>query len=71
LNSIFTQFIPVKKGQFIAYSGNTGGSRARILFEIRRTSDEACLNPLLFDFNIYDVTPRFGNGWQFMTVIST
>lgn len=48
---------PVKKEQFIAYSGNTGGSQGPHLhFEVRRTSDDACLNPLLF-YNFYDVTP--------------
>jgi hypothetical protein len=48
---------PVTKGQFIAYSGNTGGSQGPHLhFEIRKTSNDACLNPLLF-YNFYDVTP--------------
>jgi murein DD-endopeptidase MepM/ murein hydrolase activator NlpD len=48
---------PLKKGQFIAYSGNTGGSQGPHLhFEIRRTSDDACLNPLLF-YKFFDITP--------------
>lgn len=47
--------LPVKKGQIIARSGNSGGSGGPHLhFEIRDTKTEDALNPLLFGLAITD-----------------
>ncbi|MEP6948845.1 MAG: M23 family metallopeptidase [Ginsengibacter sp.] len=49
---------PIKQGQFIAYSGNTGGSEGpHCHFEIRDTKTDKVLNPLLFGFPIVDNVP--------------
>ncbi|MGE5106786.1 MAG: M23 family metallopeptidase [Sphingobacteriales bacterium] len=45
----------VQKGQFIGYSGNTGASEGpHVHFEIRKTENDNCVNPLFFGFNIPD-----------------
>jgi murein DD-endopeptidase MepM/ murein hydrolase activator NlpD len=53
--------IPVKRGDIIAYSGNSGSSSAPHLhFELRETKTEHAINPLLFDCyrsKITDTTP--------------
>ena len=46
---------PVRQGDIIAYSGNSGSSGGPHLhYEIRKSEGEIPVNPLLFDFGISD-----------------
>ena len=47
--------LPIKKGDLIALSGNTGGSQGPHLhFEIRETATEKPINPYFFGYKVED-----------------
>jgi hypothetical protein len=50
--------IPVKQGDIVAKTGNTGGSSAPHLhYEVRRSKDQIALDPEVYGLDIPDTTP--------------
>lgn len=61
VNKYFTQDeYPIKRGEIIGFSGNSGGSRGPHLhFELRNENDQP-LNPMIYGFPLADnVPPKF------------
>ncbi len=55
--------LPVSKGEFIAFSGNSGGSNGPHLhFELRNSGNQEPLNPLKFGFEVKDKIPPLISG---------
>lgn len=51
--SLIANELPVKKGELVAYSGNTGSSGGpHVHFEIRNTSDQLAIDPLEYYKNV-------------------